>query len=114
MSLTVTKVWSPSAKEWDDAWRDCPYSTYFHGREWAEIWQTYTQGRIAPDPLGLEISDGTQIILPFSEQKIFKGFATRHISSPAGTFGGWLACKSLDEPQQALLMQLIAKRYPDL
>lgn len=113
MTLSVVKTWVPSAGEWDDAWRNCPYSTYFHSREWAEIWADYNQGKITPDPLKIALSDGTQIVLPFSKEKILKGLAKRHISSPAGTFGGWLANASLDEPQQKLLMQLIAKRYPD-
>lgn len=114
MTLTVTRVWSPSAKEWDDAWCNCPYSTYFHSREWAEIWEEYTCGRMTPDPLGVELSDSTQIILPFSKEKILKGLATRHVSSPAGTFGGWLANFSLNELQQTSLMQLIGKHYPNL
>jgi len=114
MTLSIAKTWVPSAGEWDDAWCNCPYSTYFHGREWAEIWADYSHGRIVPDPLGVTLSDGTRIVLPFSKEKIFRGFARRHISSPAGTFGGWLANVSLDEQQQTLLMRLITKRYPDL
>lgn len=108
MTLSVVKTWVPSAGEWDDAWRNCPYSTYFHSREWAEIWADYSQGKITPDPLKIALSDGTQIVLPFSKEKILKGLAKRDISSPAGTFGGWLANASLDEPRQKLLMQLIA------
>jgi len=114
MTLSIEKTWVPSASEWDDAWRECPYSTYFHCREWAEIWADYSHGKISPDPLGVMLSDGTQIILPFSKGKTIKGLTVRHISSPAGTFGGWLANISLDEPRQALLMQLISKRYNDL
>ena len=114
MTLGIVKTWVPSANEWDDAWRNCPYSTYFHSREWAEIWADYSHGKISPDPLGVSLSDGAQIILPFSKEKTLKGLAKRHISSPAGTCGGWLSNVSLDEPQQALLMNLIAKRYLDL
>ncbi len=114
MTLSIAKTWVPSAGEWDDAWRNCPYSTYFHSREWAEIWADYSHGKITPVPLGVMLSDGTQIVLPFSKEKIFKGLVKRYISSPAGTFGGWLSRTPLDQHQQVLLMKLITKRYPDL
>jgi lipid II:glycine glycyltransferase (peptidoglycan interpeptide bridge formation enzyme) len=114
MTLRIVKTWVPSAGEWDDAWRDCPYSTYFHSREWAEIWADYSHGKISPAPLGVALSDGTQIVLSFSKEKIFKGLITRYISSPAGTFGGWLSRTSLDQRQQELLMTLITNRFPDL
>jgi hypothetical protein len=114
MTLRIAKTWMPSTGEWDDTWRDCPYSTYFHSREWAEIWADYSHGKVTPAPLGVALSDGTQIVLTFSKEKIFKGLITRYISSPAGTFGGWLSRTSLDQHQQLILMTLITKRYPDL
>lgn len=117
MPLNIIKTWVPSADEWDYAWCNCPYSTYFHSREWAEIWADYTKGRISPDPLGIELSDGTQIVLPFSKQKIknniFAWLLKKNISSPAGTFGGWLSDTTLDHSKQALLINFIAKRYPN-
>ncbi|MEE9904505.1 MAG: GNAT family N-acetyltransferase [Chlorobium sp.] len=118
MPLKIIKTWVPSSDEWDDAWCNCPFSTYFHSREWAEIWADYSKGKISPDPLAIELSDGTEIILPFSKQKIKKyiyaWLVKKHISSPAGTFGGWLSNASLDQRKQALLINFIAKRYPDL
>lgn len=114
MTLSIARMWQPSPKEWDDAWLNCPYSTYFHSREWAETWASYSRSKVTPDPLGLVLSDGTEVILPFSREKIFKGLAERHVSSPAGTYGGWLANVSLDKPQQTLLMQVISERYPNL
>ena len=114
MTLHIARIWQPTEIEWDDAWRSCPYATFFHSREWAEIWADYSYGKITPVPLGVSLSDGTQVILPFSKEKIFKGFATQYISSPAGTFGGWLANVSLGEAQQILLMQIITKRYANL
>lgn len=61
MALTIIETWTPSSEEWDNMWNNCPYSTYFHGREWAEIWADYTHGKIAPDPLGITISDGKKL-----------------------------------------------------
>jgi hypothetical protein len=114
MPLIIRKTWVPLKDEWDDAWCNCPYSTYFHSREWAEIWADYSNDTITPDPLGIVLSNGTQVILPFSKQKILKGLFTRHISSPAGTFGGWLAHASLDQSEQELLIKFIHNRYHDL
>jgi hypothetical protein len=114
MTLRIKKTWTPSAGEWDKAWGNCPYSTYFHSREWAEIWAEYTCGKTIQNPKGILLSDGTQIILPFSKEIIFKKLTRRYISSPAGTFGGWLAPKTLDHCQQALLMKFIARRYSNL
>jgi len=114
MNKNIIKTFVPSESEWDDAWLNCPYSTYFHSREWAEIWMDYSQGNIKPDPLGVILSDGTQIVLPFSVKKIMKGYARQYISSPAGTYGGWLSNVSLDKAQQVVVMKIIAQRYPDL
>ncbi len=114
MTLCVAKTWVPSAYEWDDAWINCPYSTYFQSREWAETWAVYSDGKITPAPLGVALSDGTRIVLPFSREKLFRGLASRYISSPAGTFGGWLADNSLDDQHQSLLIDLVSSQYSDL
>lgn len=114
MTPGITHTWIPSAEEWDDAWRSCPYATFFHSREWAEIWAEYRNGKAAPHPLGIVMSDGTRILLPFSREKAGLGLITRHASSPAGTFGGWLSDASLTEVQQAVLMQFVTKRYANL
>ena len=67
--LRVTKTRPASAAEWDALWRDCDYATYFHSREWGEIWHTYTDGNITPQPLMLFFSDNRKALLPISEMK---------------------------------------------
>lgn len=114
MTSGISHTWIPSAEEWDDAWSSCPYSTFFHSREWAEIWAEYRNGKTVSDPLGVALSDGTRVLLPFSKEKMCFGLILRHISSPAGTFGGWLADVPLAGPQQVGLMQFIAKHYSNL
>ena len=114
MTPGIAHTWIPSTEEWDDAWDRCPYSTFFHSREWAEIWAEYRNGKTVPDPLGIVLSDGTRVLLPFSKEKVCFGLIQRHVSSPAGTFGGWLADIPLAEPQQTGLMQFIAKHYSNL
>lgn len=114
MTLKVLNTWIPSHIEWDEAWNSCLYSTYFHSREWSEIWAEYSHGEFAPDPLGITLSDGVRVILPFTKVKLFKGLTQQHLSSPGGTFGGWLAKVSLDESHQKLVMGIILKRFPNL
>jgi hypothetical protein len=115
MTLSIARIWKPSAEEWGLAWSNCPYATYFHSREWAEIWKEYSDGKINPHPVGIELSDGVKIVLPFSERKRLWGiFRSQIISSPAGTFGGWLANTSLDAPQQHLLLKYISKHFSNI
>jgi hypothetical protein len=103
----IVKVRAASNQEWDSIWGNCDYATYFHSREWAEIWQAYTRGRINPEPKLVTFSDATQAILPLSVQRPcipFPGSTRTYSSSAAGTFGGWIAEGHLTSEQtQALL-----------
>jgi len=114
MNTTITEVRPASAKEWDDIWKNCDYSTYFHSREWAEIWQKYTHGKMRPAAKLIRFSDSKTILLPFSSQRILKGVAKQYISSPAGTFGGWLSKDDLSEFHKILLYKYIKSHYYNL
>ena len=46
----IAAVRSAAPGEWDAIWTGCDHATYFHSRDWAEIWQTYTEGAVRPDP----------------------------------------------------------------
>ena len=50
MSTSIIEVRAATNQEWDDLWRESANSTYFHSREWAEIWSSYTNGRVQPAP----------------------------------------------------------------
>lgn len=91
MNLKITQVQTATNQEWDEIWENCDYATYFHSREWAETWQHYTQGKLQPEPKLVKFSDGQQALLPLSSQKVLKGLIRSYVSSPAGTFGGWLS-----------------------
>jgi len=112
MILRLSNSWKPTATEWDQVWNECPYATYFHSREWAEIWEESSQSTLRPSPLVLEISNGTTALLPFSSAG--KGITESHISSPGGTFGGWIAKRSLSELEQQVVTTFIQKHYPNL
>lgn len=114
MDMDIKNIWSPSESEWNDFWLNCPYSTFFHSRQWAEIWENYSRHKIIPDPLAITLSDGAQVLLPFSKEKIYKGIASRHISSPAGTFGGWLSNEHLDQRQQEVVLNFLRENYKNL
>ncbi len=89
--LRIDNVTKATKDEWDQAWLGCDYSTFFHSREWAEIWNSYTNGKMRPDAKLILFSDGIKALIPFSIQMHMKGLAKSHFSSPAGTFGGWIS-----------------------
>jgi len=109
MTLSIVQVRAASDQEWDSTWANCDYATYFHSREWAEIWQVYTRGRIHPDPKLFLFSDGMTAILPFSVRKsrLPLLFPQTYISSPAGTFGGWISLDRLTDAHIGVLTEYL-------
>jgi len=107
MSLSLRRVRPANSKEWDTLWGKCPYATYFHSREWAEIWKAYSRETIVPDPKLLEFSDGTKALLPLSRRRSYKGLVNSYLSSPAGTFGGWISVDSLTVEHAKLLTEFM-------
>jgi hypothetical protein len=107
--LSIKKSHPASHDEWDFIWSQCDYSTYFHSRAWAEIWQSYTCGGIAPDPKLIIFSDGKTALLPLSSSKTLKGILKNYISSPAGTFGGWISTDPLRTEHAELLTIYLTK-----
>jgi len=107
MSVTITKTYSASIDEWDIVWIQCDYATYFHSRAWAEIWQMYTDGAINPAPKIIVFSDGKKALLPLSFSKSMKGLLKNYISSPAGTFGGWISTDTLEMKHAQLLVDYL-------
>lgn len=96
MSVKILKISQANDAQWDEIWQACEYSTYFHSREWAQIWNIYTQGKIYPMPVMVSFSDGTNALIPLSFQKIAWGLIKEGLSSPAGTFGGWISTDNLE------------------
>jgi len=97
---------------WDTIWQSCDYSTYFHSREWAEVWQEYTAGRYTPHPLLVTFSDNKRLLFPLSKYPVHRGLNSVFISSPAGTYGGWLSQEALSETHiDALLRALKSQGY---
>lgn len=114
MRLSIVNIRKANPDEWDAIWKECDYSTYFHSREWAEVWQVYTNQRMRPDPKLILFSDGKKALLTFSSQRSLKGLVKRYISSPAGTFGGWLSNDDLRVAHASILAKHICKTFGNL
>ena len=111
MSISIINIRPATAEEWDTTWQQCDYATYFHSREWAEIWNTYTKGKIHPLPELVLFSDKKKAILPLSGEKILKGLAKTYYLSPAGTFGDWISLDKLNEEHSSLLINYMFNTF---
>ena len=114
MSIYIKDIRSATNAEWDYIWQECNYSTYFHSREWAELWNVYTKGNICPDAKLLIFSDGKKALLPLSYQNSLKGLVRNYISSPAGTFGGWLSADDISLEHAVLINKFLTKKLGNL
>jgi CelD/BcsL family acetyltransferase involved in cellulose biosynthesis len=114
MNVSLVKVAAASDEEWDRTWRECDYATYFHSREWSEVWSAYHRAKTRPDPLGVTFSDGTRAILPLSSRKTLTGLAKRFLSSPAGTYGGWISSDELTAAHVRLLVEFLTRQLGPL
>ncbi len=109
MNVSIKTIRPATNEEWDEIWKNCDYATYFHSREWSEIWNRYSNGNIRPSPKLIIFSDKKRALLPISFQKSFKGLIKQYISSPAGTFGGWISLDSLEFVHGQHLVQYLTK-----
>jgi hypothetical protein len=89
--LRITRVSNSPLSLWRDVAAACSYATYFHTPEWADIFCRYTKGRLCPAPRTITFDDGVSILLPLSRRRLFGGVFQMFLSSPAGTFGGWIS-----------------------
>lgn len=114
MSVSIRQVRSASPHEWDETWEACGYATYFHSREWAELWRRHSGGRLRPAPLRFEFSDGRNAVLPLSARVGRLGLVHGWESSPAGTYGGWISADALTAGHVAETVERLGRECPDL
>ncbi len=112
MNLSIARIQSASDEKWDSIWKACDYSTFFHSREWAQIWKFYTNGNMQPDAQLVLFSDGKEVLLPFSVRD--GGASKKYISSPADTFGGWLAMEPLSIQHRNLLIHSLSDQFQNI
>lgn len=108
----VCKVTPANSEDWDQTWADCDFATYFHSREWVEIWQRYKPDAVVPAPKLVQLSDGTTVLLPLLIQTRARGFLPTYTTSMEGTFGGWISRDPLDPLHTALLTDYLLTRLP--
>jgi hypothetical protein len=108
MDIRVRRIRLAQPDEWDAIWRGCSYATYFHSREWAEVWRHYSQGWMRPNPLVVMFSDGREALLPLSCE-MSGGSVKSFWSSPAGTYGGWIAVDAIGRAHAILMKEFLTK-----
>jgi hypothetical protein len=114
-SMTAIVSTQPATNEqWDAAWLGCDYATYFHSREWADVWSEYTVGRFVPAARQLTFADGRDVVLALSATRRRGGLVTVHVSSPAGTFGGWISTSTLTAQHASALCRYLQKGVGNL
>jgi hypothetical protein len=114
MGILVVKVAPALKDDWGEVWKLCDYATYFHSSEWASIWSVYTSGEFVPAPKMILFSDDKKAVFPFSLQKGFKGWSKTFVSSPAGTFGGWISKDNLTMDHTMLLVSYVTRKLGDV
>lgn len=114
MNIFIKKIRSATPDEWDEIWEQCDYSTYFHSREWSEIWNVYTEGNICPGAKLIVFSDGKKALLALSYQRGLKGLVKKYISSPAGTYGGWISTNGIGIEHATLMVEFLTKKLGNL
>ena len=104
--VRIKSIRRATSDEWDRVWQACGYATYFHSREWAEIIRAYTDGHTQPEPVSVIFSDGKTALLPLSAGLAASG-RRDYVSSPCGTYGGWISESSLGADHAVLLHDLL-------
>lgn len=119
-SVSILNVQPATFSEWDAIWLACNYSTYFHSREWAEIWSCYSKGKISLTPFLVVFSDGKKALLPFSclteddAFQILSGTRRLYLLSPECTYGGWLSTDKLGDDHAFLLLDLLKWKFKNV
>ncbi len=114
MTIRIDSVGIATSPKWDEVWNKCAYATYFHSREWAETWGVYSKGNLRPEPLLFRFSDGLESIFPLSVRRSYRGLFEEYVSSPAGTFGGWISEATLSQEHVTLVMAFLKNRKAGL
>jgi len=102
--LAIVRTTLASDDEWHSIAEACPYATYFHSPYWARVFSEYSHKTIQPYPRLITFSDNRTALIPLSYQQHAHGLIKTYLSSPAGTFGGWIADAPLTADHAHLLV----------
>jgi len=109
MNISIIETRQSTLPEWDETWQQCSYATYFHSREWAEIWESYTHRKLSVNPIIIIFSDNKKAVLPLLLERNILGRKNIFISSAAGTYGGWISADGLTEGHAKCLVKYLTE-----
>ena len=115
--LTIVNARKAASNEWDDMCKSSESGTYFHTSEWAEVWKSYTNGNIAPDPKVITFSDEKKVILPVMRQNYYNGIIKRYaLTGPSfiSKYGNWLTNDRLSKDHISLITSFVIEKYKNL
>ncbi|MBD3419770.1 MAG: GNAT family N-acetyltransferase [Chitinivibrionales bacterium] len=107
MSISIKTIQEASRAQWLDYARNCATATFFHTPMWFEAFQVQAPGRIRPGARLVEFDDGRKALLPLCIDRRLNGLLKTWISSPGGTYGGWLSRDELTRAHTEALVQYV-------
>jgi hypothetical protein len=117
--LRIANIIDTTNTEWDDMWQRSLTSTYYHSRDWAEIWKLYTIGKIIPTPKTIIFTDGVKVVIPLMRQNYYRGIFKRYgltgpPSEATAKYGSWLTYDVLHKDHISILSKYIISKYKNL
>ncbi len=112
--VTIRNIQPASSSDWDRLFSVSSVGTFFQSREWSEIWQNYTDGKLRPDPKRVEFSDGKSALLPLTYQRRLRGVLRKYWFAPGETYGGWLTEDALEADHAKALLEYLTTRLGGL
>ena len=115
--LKIKIVRDATTAEWDEYWNCSESGTFFHSREWAEIWQSYSNGKMYPVPLLITFSDGKKALLPIMQQRYYQGLIKRNaLTGPPfiSKYGNWLTKDHLNKHHISLITAFVIDNIKNL
>jgi len=111
--VEINKIRPATNEEWDSTWSSCNYGTFFHSREWAEIWSEYTDGYNKPFPHIVIFSDSKSVLLPFTLQ-VRKKRIRNFFLTAEGQFGNWISESELSREHVDHLIKYLSDEFGNL
>jgi hypothetical protein len=109
----IEEIRPATSEEWDRIWSSCDYGTFFHSREWAEIWSEYTEGFNKPFPHIVIFSDSTSALLPLTLQ-IRKKRIRNFFLTAEGQFGNWISEAEMTKDHVEHLIKYLSDEFGNL
>ncbi len=109
--LKIESVRMARDAEWDAFFEATPHATYFHSREWTQLWDRATRGRLQSWPRLVTFEDGVRALLPMSVGLGAGGLVRSYHSTVAGAYGGWLTEKPLSDEHAETLTRYLAHGF---